>query len=76
MKTEIKLRVNVFIDQQPVMAGSVVAVDENLARYMATVGRAEYVVTEPPAPPEPPVVMETAAVEPVSKAVMPKAKKR
>lgn len=73
MKTAIKLRVNVFIDQQPALAGSVVTVDENLARYMVTVGRAEYV--ESPAQPAP-VVMKTAAVEPASKAVMPKAKKR
>lgn len=70
MNTAIRLRENVLINQEHVTAGAVVTVDTTLARYLVGVGKAEYVSTEQP------VTVETATCEPISKAVMPKAKKR
>jgi len=61
---------DIFIEQQPVTAGAIVAVNEKLARYLVGAGRAEYVNTAQP------VTAETAAIEAPEKAVQPKAKKR
>lgn len=69
--TSIKLRADVLINQEHITAGSVVAVDGNLARYLVGCNKADYVTTGQPGS-----TVETAVIEPDRKAVMPKAKKQ